>query len=198
MDEDEDDGGLAVNAALPRAVGPERPPDMRQYGNFGNDTWGFGALQYNSADTDAEMLLHNVGNHHDHERDAYEDDDGDAGSTTAERDYDNDIYFQEENDDDDRMPGLINSSPVPDHEYWNETTGSFTLGQTDAFDEYQGDHTLYSDTHGGRNEDLQVPDAGRIEAGEDEEDDPPVTDIQLDDREEEERNDGIGMGTGVD
>jgi len=161
MDEDEEDD-LAKGAALPRAFGPERPPHMRQqYGS-----WDFAALDgtpNDRADSDAEMLLENMGDN------AYgRNEDDDAGSTTAEIDVDQDDRFEE----DMHMPALV------DNENWNDTEGGFVLGEPEW--EYEDNHAMYSDAHG--HEALHLPDAGGI--GEEEENDPPVTDIKLDESEE--------------
>lgn len=166
MDEDDE---LGANAAPPRAYGPERPPHMRQYGDFQNVEWGFGALddtRDNRADSDAEMLLSNVRDNHGYDRN---DEDDDAGSTVAELDMDNENRFEEDH----RMPDLVDKETMNAH--WNDNEDSFTLGE--SWD-YEDDHAMYSDAHG--HDALHLPDAG----GMGEESDPPVTDIKLDDQAE--------------
>lgn len=161
---DEDD--LSANAAPPRACGPERPSHMRQqYAGVNPPAWGFESLdqlQNPRADSDAEMLLDNVGDNNEYDRN----EEDDAGSMTAELDADHDDGFEEDR----RLPEFLNPK-------WNDNEDSFTLG--DSWDGFQDDHAMYSDAHG--QEALHLPDAGEIG----DESDPPVKEINLDDGQEQ-------------
>lgn len=125
----------------------------RQYGNFGNTSWGFAVLdaQNNTADTDAEMLLDSV-------EDRTANADNDADSNAADGGFDD--------NDADRMPSL-QSSPG-----WNDLDEDFTVGAQQA-PMYSGPHT--SDAHVDA---LHLEDAGMMHSGSS---DPPAVEITLPD-----------------
>ena len=138
---DQDEGPINEIQGSP-VYGPARPPYMLEYGNQGAPQWNFDGINTATAESEADdavgRLINNV-----------DDEDDDAGSTTAEMDTTDDYAFESRMDD-------VGFSDAQEFNDWS--AGHNTPNSTAGWDNHD-DHGMYSDAHE-QQDVLHLEDAG--------------------------------------